>query len=387
MRTRSLRRAVTTPARIVRRRTHHKPGTPPGTIRRDASAPKPVIRALAYSPEGFAEEQIEDLEALSRLRAAWPVVWVNVDGLGDPDAIRELGRLLGLHPLALEDVVNTHQRPKHEDYGGIIYVVMRMLHPEQSCGTEQVSLFLGPGFVISFQERPGDCLEPVRRRVREDKSRVRRYGADYLLYALMDAVVDGYFPCLDEITERMEELEMQVLERVRKDAHCRIHDCKTQLLAVRRAIAPLRDAVNSLLRDDGESLAKETRIHLRDVYDHTLQILDLVDAQREIAASLLDMHLSAINTRMNEIMKVLTIIATLFIPLTFIAGVYGMNFSQESSPWNMPELYMRFGYPVLLLVMAGVVAAELLLFWRLGWFANGTPGREDAASRPGNHDP
>jgi magnesium transporter len=381
MRSKPLRHALTSPARFVRRRTRHAPGTPPGTIRRDTAAPKPVIRALAYGPDGCTEEQVEDLDALAPLRAAWPVIWVNVDGLGDPETIRALGEFFGLHPLALEDVVNTHQRPKHEDYGGIVYVVMRMPHADQGCGTEQISLFLGPGFVVSFQERPGDCLEPVRRRLRDGKGRVRRHGADYLLYALMDAVVDGYFPCLDGITEQMEELEVEVLERTRKDAHCRIHDCKTRLLAVRRAIAPLRDAVNSLLRDDGESLEKETRIHMRDVYDHTLQILDLVDAQREIAASLLDMHLSAINTRMNEIMKVLTIIATLFIPLTFIAGIYGMNFDYEASSCNMPELYMRYGYPTLILAMVGVVAVELLLFWRLGWFASGTPGRQDTTPR------
>jgi magnesium transporter len=364
------------PARLLRRSKRHVPGTPPGTIRYDPEAPKPVIHALCYDEHDFQEHTITRVEDIPPLIERWPVTWINVDGLGDAYMIQALGDLFGIHRLALEDVVNTHQRAKMEEYDHVIYLVARMLRDNAELETEQVSIFLGDRFVLTFLEDPGDCLDPVRKRIREARGRIRRQEADYLAYCLLDAIIDDYFPHIDLISESLENLEDQVLEAPAHDAHHQIHALRRDLLTLRRAVSPLREAVNSLIRDTGNRITDDTRIHLRDCYDHTFQIIDLVESQREVAGALLDVYLSSVNNRMNEIMKVLTIMATLFIPLTFIVGLYGMNFSHEASRWNMPELYMEYGYPVLLLVMLGVVVVELIAFRRLGWLGGSRKRRK-----------
>ena len=363
--------------RLSKRHSHsrHKPGTPPGTIRHDLDAPEPVVQVIAYGASDCVTVNIKTPDEVRAYLGQWPVVWVNVDGLGDPEMIAGLGAIFGLHHLALEDVVNTHQRPKLEEYEEVLYLVARMLHVEECVETEQISLFLGKGFVLTFQERPGDCLEPVRRRIQAKNGLVRDESGDYLAYAILDAVIDDFFPHLDTISEGIEELELEVISRPSRDTASRIHDFQRDLLAIRRAIGPLRDAASHLLRSTSPIITDKTRIYLRDCYDHTFQIIDIVDTQREIGGGLLDIYLSSMSTRMNEIMKVLTIIATLFIPLTFIAGVYGMNFDYEKSHWNMPELHAHYGYPLLLGAMGFVVVLELLLFWRLGWFDQGPKGR------------
>lgn len=318
------------------------------------------------------EEEVRDIERLTVLRGQWPVLWVNIDGLGDVQLIARLGEMFRLHRLALEDAVNVRQRAKVELYEDHLFIVARMLAFNAQIESEQVSLFLGDGFVISFQQGvPGDAFDPVRDRIRKGAGLIRRMGADYLAYELLDAIIDGYFPVLEEMGERLEQLEDEILIRPQAGAVGRLHDIKRELLTLRRAAWPLREATNSLVRDANRFLSDETRVHLRDCYDHAIRIIDFVETDRELASDLMDLYLSSINQRMTEIMKVLTIISTLFIPLTFIAGVYGMNFDTSKSGWNMPELTWPFGYLFALGLMVLTVIALLFYFRRKGWI--GTP--------------
>jgi len=348
-----------------RRRT--PPGTTPGTVKTDPEAERPVIRVISFGPDDLKEEETEDLDALSGLVGKRPVTWVDVQGLGDAKTIRRLGEIFHLHPLALEDVVNTHQRAKVEDYDEHLFVVVRMLTEGEQLDTEQMSLFVGPNFVLTFQERAGDRLGPVRRRLRQGKGRIRQLGADYLAYALLDAVVDAYFPVLEQYGEALDALDAQISTRPSPDTVIQVHQMRSDLLLLRRAIWPFRDGIGELLRDSSPLISEETRFYLRDCYDHTLQIIDLVETCREMCSDLRDYYLSAVSNRMGEVMKVLTIMATIFIPLSFIAGVYGMNFDTHVSAWNMPELRWPLGYPLALGLMAAVAGAQLWYFWRRGW--------------------
>jgi len=323
---------------------------------------------ITYGPEGVIEQEIQTPEAIAQFVGRWPVVWVNVDGLGDVDTIRQIGEIFSLHGLALEDVVNVHQRPKVEAYEKYLFVVLHMLLAGERLATEQLSLFLGSNFVLTFQERPGgDSFALVRDRVRKNQGRIRTAGSDYLAYALLDAVVDSYFPALEQYGERLDAIEQEVITRPDRDTASNINRIKRDLLVLRRALWPLREIINSLLREGTALLAEETRTHLRDCYDHAVQIIDLLETDRETAFGLLDFYLLSISNRTNEIMKLLTIIATIFIPLSFIASVYGMNFRPEASPWNMPELNWYWGYPLALGLMAAVTAGLLRYFRRKGW--------------------
>ena len=372
------------------------PGTPPGTLTAEPNSPRPVVRVMAYGPGAFVEAEVTDVQALRQYLETWPVTWVDVEGLGDAKTIEALGNLFDLHGLALEDVLHVHQRPKIEQYEDQIFVVARMAWFEEVLDTEQVSFFLGKRFVLTFQEgRPGDCFDIVRDHVRKKVGRIRDQGPDYLLYCLLDATVDHYFPVLEVCGERLEEIEAEVIAHPTPDTISRIHGIKRNLLNLRRTVWPLRDALQLLLRTGEPLFAPETRVYLRDCYDHAVQVVDLVETYRELAASLTDVYLSSISNRMNEIMKVLTIIATIFIPLTFLAGLYGMNFNTEKSPWNMPELNWYLGYPLLLLFMAIVFFGMLLFFYRKGWLHPSVPAlppenHDDAASgnsRAANGDP
>jgi magnesium transporter len=348
-----------------RRRT--PPGTAPGTVAVDPQAARPIVRVITYGVDEFEEKEVEDLDSLGELVGRSPVTWVDVQGLGDAQTITRLGEIFQLHPLALEDAVNTHQRPKVDDYGQFLFIVLRMIVPGQRLDTEQVSLFLGPNFVLTFQERPGDCLDPVRKRLRQAKGRVRSGGADYLAYALLDAVVDAYFPAMEQYGECLDRLDAEISAQPGPDVVVRVHQMRNDLLMLRRAIWPLRDDIGTLVREPNPLVSEETRVYLRDCYDHTVQIIDLVETSREMCSDLRDYYLSMVNNRMSEVMKVLTIIATIFIPLSFIAGVYGMNFDPDVSGWNMPELRWSFGYLFALGLMAAVVAGQLFYFWRRGW--------------------
>ena len=353
-----------------------EPGAPPGTLVPDPAAPRPEIQVLAYGPEGYEERRLDNLQDVPALLEKWPVTWVNVDGVGDAALVAELGRLFKLHRLALEDVIHVHQRAKAEPYGDHYFVVARMPLPQEPWETEQISFFFGDKFVLTFQERPGgDCLDAVRVRIRTGWGRARATRSDYLVYALIDTIVDHYFPLIEECGERLDDLEGDVSDGVVPGLMARVHTVKRHLLAVRRIIWPLRDAVNALLRDPTPLIADETRLYLRDVHDHTIQILDLVESYRDISSGITEVYLSSVSQRTNEIMKVLTIISTIFIPLTFLVGVYGMNFDFSASPLNMPELHSYWGYPLVWLVMVLVAVVMLVFFHRRGWLGGDRLGK------------
>lgn len=386
-----------------RKRRRTRPGAPPGTLSADPGASKPKIHLISFGPDVFAERDLVSPDQLSALPQDHVVRWLNVDGLGDTETIRRIGIAFGLHPLALEDILDVHQRPKVEAYEDHLFIITRMpvngplpndqagnaqaifnppgattpenAGPAGRLETEQVALCLGRDFVVTFQERPGDIFEPVRRRLRGASGQLRAHGADYLAYTLIDAAIDAFFPLLEFYGERVEELESEVVERPEVSQIARIHDLKRDLLTARRAIWPQRELLNALIRDESALVSAQTRIYLRDCYDHTIQLIDMIETDREIASGLIDIHLSSISNRMNEVMKVLTVIATVFIPLTFIVGIYGMNFDSNASPWNMPELEWRYGYPVTMLAMAVIAAGLLASFWRRGWIGKGERSR------------
>jgi magnesium transporter len=350
------------------------PGTAPGTLAPDPDAPPTEVDVIAYGRDGFEEHKGPDLSRITLLRQKYPVVWVNVDGLRDVKFIEQLGNLFGLHSLAMEDVLHVHQRAKVEHYPDNLYVVARMLNPLAKLETEQLSVFLGDGWVITFQEVPGDCLDPVRDRLRSGRGRSRELGPDYLAYSILDAAIDAFFPLLEQIGEQLDVLEDQVLTNADLNANIAdIHGIKNDLILIRRAIWPQREAINSLVRDPSSLVKDETRLFLRDCYDHTVQIIDLLEMYREVSSGLMDLYASAVSNRMNEVMKVLTIIATVFIPLTFIVGIYGMNFDPIDSPWNMPELHWYFGYPMVWVVMTLVTVSMVIFFRKQGWLASLVP--------------
>ena len=351
-----------------RRRRHGKPGLSPGTLVVDPAAPAPVVRVVAYGPEELVERDVHDLADTVRLRQRHAVTWVHVEGLGDEHVLQELGRLFGLHRLALEDVANAGQRPKVEQYAEHLYVVNQVAEFfEGRVRDYQLSLFLGKGYVLTFVEGPGTTFAGVLDRLRRAKGKIRASGADYLAYALLDASVDHYFPVLEQFGDRIEVLEEEVMANAAAAQIAAIRILKRDMLKLRRSVWPLREALNTLVRDVTPLISDETRLYLRDVCDHTIQVVDLIENYRELASGLLDTHLSLVSNRMNEVMKVLTIIATIFIPLTFIAGIYGMNFSPEASSWNMPELSWSFGYPACLGLMLSVAVVMVLLFRRKRW--------------------
>ena len=355
--------------RAFRRRT--PPGAPPGTLVTDPSAPRPVMTVLGYGPQEFVEQDVSDPQQTRDFLGKWPVVWINVEGIGDAGTVSKLGELFGLHRLALEDVLHTHQRPKVEQYGDHLFIVTRMPRLGEQLETEQLSLFLGKNFVLTFQEgMPGDCLEAIRERIRKKGGRIRDAGVDYLAYALLDAVVDAYFPILEQYGERLEEVEDEIDHKAASDTVARIHAIKRDLLTLRRAAWPQRETFSTLLREETPRISAETRLYFRDCYDHVVQIIDLIETYRELGADLTDIYLSTVSNRTNEIMRVLTVIATIFIPLTFISSIYGMNFNTAISPWNMPELNWYWGYPLALLLMLGVAAGQLLFFRRHGWLGS-----------------
>ncbi len=348
-----------------------KAGLPPGTLvhvgeQREA---KVRISVIDYDEKTIEERVVENVEDVFSLRDTKTVSWINIDGVHDTDLIQALGDHFGLHPLILEDITSTGQRPKLEDYDDYLYVVVRMLaydRERNDLSSEQVSVVLAPRAVISFQERPGDVFDMVRKRIRDGK-RIRKLGTDYLAYVLLDSVVDSYFAVLEAVGDHIESLEEELVTDPTQETLARIHALKREMLYLRKSVWPLREVVSGLDRGESPLIKKTTHVYLRDVYDHTIQVIDTIETYRDMVSGMLDTYLSSISNRMNEVMKVLTIIATIFIPLTFIAGVYGMNFNPEASPYNMPELAWYWGYPAVWLVMAVVAVLMLAYFKNKKW--------------------
>ena len=346
----------------VRRNVGAPPGTPVFVGEHDSEDVR--LSVIDFSESSLEESDVDDVEVLVPYRDRDTVTWINVIGVHDVDAIAEIGAHFGLHPLVQEDIANTSQRPKIEDYESHVYLVLRMLQYDSQAKqitTEQVSLVLGSTYVITFQERQGDVFDPIRERLRTAKGRIRRQGADYLFYALLDAVVDGCFEVLEKMGERVEVVEEAVMTDPAPATLADIHELRNQVVFLRKSVWPLREAVNVLEKSESSLIRKGTKVFLRDVYDHTIQLIDTVESFRDVASSLFEIHLSMASNRMNEVMKVLTIIATTFIPITFVAGIYGMNFE------HMPELSAPWAYPAVWAVMIGIALAMLAYFRRKGW--------------------
>jgi magnesium transporter len=338
--------------------------TPPGTAL-TTGAPAPAhISLITWSRSGATEERVASVdEALAKL-VPGTVAWINVDGLGDSKALARLGEHFGLHPLALEDVLNVPQRPKVERYDKHMFVVMRTLRiADGEIVEEQVSVFFGAGWLLTIQERSdGDCFGAMREAIRQGRGRVREAGADYAAYLLIDAVVDAYFPVIEQLGDRMQHLEAAAIDDPNPIVLVQMQRLRHQLLALRRAAWPMREEVGILAREESELVTPETRIFLRDVYDHTVQALEIVESLRETAVSVMEVYLSVQNQRLQEVMKVLTVIATIFIPLTFVASIYGMNFR------HMPELEWRYGYAWALGLMVVTALGMVGYFKRRGWW-------------------
>lgn len=351
--------------RLVRRRGK-EPGSPPGTLvhtgeRRVESM---ALQTFQYGGATVSESAPTKVAECFPFAGAPLVTWLNVDGLHDVQLIREIGERAGLHPLVVEDVLSTGQRPKVEDYDKQLFIVVRSLswdEQREEIEEEQLSIVLGDHYVISFQEQPGDEFDPIRARIRNGKGAIRTRGADYLAYQLIDAIVDEYFTLLEKVGDRLAELENEVMTRPDQATIHEIHHLKRELLVMRKAVWPARDLLNSLIRDDCSLVSDHTRIFLRDAYDHAVQVIDTLETMRDLVSGLIDLYLSSVSNRLNEVMKLLTMIATIFIPLTFIAGVYGMNFD------TMPELRWRWGYPLVMGIMAAIGVGMLLWFRRKSW--------------------
>lgn len=352
------------------------PGTPPATLTPLASdeASMTVLRWMQYDAGTCLEHAVQCVAELPQPNGVdGQVHWIEFNGLGDLEALKALGAKYGLHPLTLEDVLHAGQRPKVEPYDNHLFIVALMIYrnagDDRMIG-EQVSMILGKGLLISIQEDPqGDVFEPIRQRIRNGKGWIRKMGADYLTYALLDAIIDHGFPILESLGEALEDLETEMLQRPTAECVATLHDHRRTLIQLRRAVWPERDLVNSLLHDESPFITAPTKVFLRDCYDHTIRIMDLIESYREISAGLLELYLSAVSMRTNEIMRVLTVISAFFIPLTFIVGIYGMNFdNQDGEHWlNMPELHSRYGYVCLWVFMLAVVVAMYLFFRRKKW--------------------
>jgi len=339
------------------------PGSHPGLFVVPARGHPPRIRALIYCEEHVEEREIADMEALSAAVAAQGVTWIDIQGFGDGEVLHRVRDTLGIHPLAMADVANVPQRPKVEDYGAHHLIITQMANLEDGflIELEQLSLVLGPGWVVSFQEKPGDSFDGLRERIRAGAGVIRSMGTDFLAYAMLDAVVDDYFPVVEALGAIIDELEDEVADRARRGTLARIHAVRRTLVTLHRLLRGQNDAFTHMLRAEQGPFSSAVRVYLRDAQDHAQQVLEGLDTSREMAIGLMELYLSSTSNRLNEVMKTLTVVATIFIPLTFIAGVYGMNFE------HMPELGWRYGYPAVWGVMIAVALGLLLWFRHRGW--------------------
>jgi len=322
------------------------------------------LTVIKYDTTDFQEKRVADVKEACSFRNKESVMWLNIDGVHQPEIIEQVGQNFGLHPLVAEDIASTGQRPKMEDFDDYIFIVLRMLRfngDEDETKTEQMSIILGHDFVISFQEREGDVFDNIRERLKNNKGRIRKLGTDYLAYSLIDSIVDNYFMVLEKLGETIEDIEDRLVTNPTSETLQTIHDLKREMIFLRKSVWPLREVINRLERSESPLINKSTFVYLRDIYDHTIQIMDAVETFRDMLSGMLDIYLSSVSNRMNEVMKVLTVIATIFIPLTFVAGIYGMNFRY------MPELEQTWSYPAILILMLVVALLMVVYFRRRKW--------------------
>jgi len=348
------------------RKTARKVGLPPGTLVQveEKKAEKVRISLIDYDEAQFQEKEAATIEECFPFKDEPTVTWINIDSIHQADILEKIGAHFGIHPLVLEDIMNPAQRPKIEDFENYIYIIAKMIYfdnKKNDIEAEQLSIILGPNFVISFQEKEGDIFNPIRDRIRKARGRIRKMKTDYLAYALLDTIVDHYFIVLEKLGEKIEGMEEELVTKPTPETLQSIHTLKRELIFLRKSIWPLREVVKSLESGESVFVLESTGIYLRDVYDHTIQVVDTVETFRDMVSGILDIYLSSVSNRMNEVMKVLTIIATIFIPLTFLAGIYGMNFK------HMPELELPWGYPGLLVVMIAVGLAMVAYFRNKKW--------------------
>lgn len=352
--------------RILKKKLLKTIGQPPGTLIYTGEKLHEEVRIsiIDYDETQYSEKEVKTIEECYPFKESLTLSWINVSGLHNLDIIKKIGGHFEIHSLVQEDIVNTVQRPKFDEYKKYIFIVLKMLSSDEKnegLDIEQVSMGVGSNFVISFQEKEGDVFNPIRERIKDNKGRIRKMGADYLAYALIDAVVDNYFIILEKVGEKMELLEEEVSTDPIPETSHKIHALKRELIHIRRAVWPLRELIGGLEKGDSPLIKKSTQIFLKDIYDHTIQVVEVVESSREVISGMLDMYLSSISNKMNSTMKVLTIIATIFIPLTFIAGIYGMNFQY------MPELAWRWAYPVVWGVMIGIGISMMFFFKKKKW--------------------
>jgi magnesium transporter len=353
-------------------------GVAPGTLVIDEDASPTELMLIDYSASSAMRRRLRSPEEAAIHLDSESVSWIDLQGLGNEDVLNRLGKVFHLHPLVLEDVVNVPQRPKIEYYGDQLLIITRMVMPdpdakegENRFTSEQLSFVLGPNYLLTVQEElEQDCLNAVRNRIRTGQGVIRSEGADYLAYALLDAVIDAYFPVLEDYGEYIESLEDEVIFNPSKGTVQKIYRARRELMNLRRSIWPQRNALSQLVRDSNTLIRPEVRVYLQDCYDHVVQVLDIVETYRELTANLMDVYLSSVSNRMNEVMKTLTVISSIFIPLTFIVGVYGMNFNPAVSPWNMPELDWYWGYPLCWMLMIAIALSLSYYFWQKGWFSS-----------------
>jgi len=345
------------------RKRHPHVGASPGTLVIAEGAPPPKIHVVSFNADDVREEDVDDPGSLRQALDENTVTWIDVQGFGDEAKIRKIGELFSLHPLAIEDIINMPQRPKAEAYGDQLLLIVRSVkrRDRDTLALEQVSVILGKNYVLTFQERHAADLDPVLKRVRAGKGPIRRRGSDYLAYVIFDTVVDGYYPVLESLGDVLEELEEVVVSNPSSGLLRQLNRMKNQLVNLRRSIWPQREAVNSLIRDENQLITGEVRVYLRDTYDHCVQATEVVEMYREMVTGLVNTYLSSVANRTNDVMKVLTIMASIFIPLTFMAGIYGMNFE------NMPELQVWWAYPLLWSTMIVTAVGMTVYFWRKGW--------------------
>jgi magnesium transporter len=348
------------------RKSSKKAGSSPGTLVHvgDRKADDIRISMLHYDTAALMEKTLSHVEAALPLLKPATTSWINIDGIHDIVFMEQIGKHFGIHPLTLEDVLNTTQRPKAEAFDDYLFVVLKMLHydeKEDFISSEQISLILKENVLISFQEAAGDVFEPVRERIRKGKGRIRTSGCDYLAYALVDAIVDNYFLILEKLGEKLEALEETIDDHADSGVLEEIHTIRRELIYLRKQVWPLREIIAHFLKTDAAFIGEDTGMFMRDVYDHTIQTIDTIESFRDILSGMQDLYLSIISNRMNEVMKVLTIIATIFIPITFIAGVYGMNFT------HMPELTWRWGYLSAWIVILAIIGGMLVFFRHKKW--------------------